>query len=529
MVEIATEISEVSVYTDRARVTRLGKAYLEAGEHTLTIDGLPSTLQEETVRASGRGANARILSVEVQTRYVTEEPEEDIAALRKELEAKTDEDKALADTDAQEASQQAYLNELREESARNLPRGIAQGKTGIESLSSLNEYVERQLSEVAERRREIAKRRRDLSREIEALQMRLNARHVTMERRQIAVLVEATEATDLELEVTYGVYNASWEPLYDLRLEGDKVNLTYLANVRQHSGEEWSNVMLSLSTARPAVSADIPELDPWFIDIYRPPVPMPMAARSAAKEAVYAMAEPSGPYPQSAAMAMDMAAPTPPPMEIMQAQVESTGASVTFRVPKRVSVPPDGTPHKTTITMLDMEARLDYVTVPKIAEEAYLRARISNNSQLTLLSGSANIFHEGNYVGRTFLETVAPNEEFEAQLGVDDRVKVKRELSERTAGKTLIGNTRRTGLGYKITLHNHLEREAQVTVYDQVPVSRHENIKVRVAEVTPEPAEHTDLNIMKWNLTLAPGAKREVRFSYQVESPRDVQISNLRE
>jgi len=221
-------------------------------------------------------------------------------------------------------------------------------------------------------------------------------------------------------------------------------------------------------------------------------------------------------------------APEPmPAMEIMQAEVENAGASVTFKVPRSVSVPSDGTPHKTTVTVLDLDAQLDYVTAPKLAEEAYLRAKIKNNTQVTFLPGGANIFHEGNFVGRTFLKTVVPNEEFEAHLGVDDRVRVKRELSERTAGKTFIGNTRRTGLGYKITLTNHLEWPAKVTVFDQLPISRHENIKVKLTEVTPEPAEQNELNILKWEMSIPPQGKSEIHYAFLVENPRDMQVVGM--
>ena len=527
MADIDTQIAEVTVYTDRARVTRRGTTRIGPGEHTLVVSGLPTTLQEDSVRASGRGANARILGVDVLRQYITQAPEEDLAALKKQLEELQDQDKALADADALESSHFDYLKALREESSRNLPRGIALGKTGIESISALNDYIAREMAAIGERRRGIASQRRDLAREIEATQRRLNTRHDTMERRQIAVAVEASEETDLELEVVYGVVNASWEPLYDARLEGEKVGLTYLANVRQQTGEDWNNTRLSLSTARPAVSATIPELHPWFIDIYRPPIAYPAAAPPPKVAMRAAMAMESESASPGGAVA-DAYMPQPPPMmEVMQAQVESTGASVTFKVPRSVSVPSDGTPHKTTVTLLDLDAQLDYVTVPRRAEEAYLRAKIKNNTQVTLLAGSANIFHEGNFVGRTYLETVAPNEEFEAQLGVDDRVKVERKMSERTAGKTLIGNTRRTGLGYKITLANHLERPARVTVCDQIPVSRHETIKVKLAEATPEPTEQTDLNILKWELTLPPGGKTDIHYSFTLENPRDIQIVGM--
>jgi uncharacterized protein (TIGR02231 family) len=238
------------------------------------------------------------------------------------------------------------------------------------------------------------------------------------------------------------------------------------------------------------------------------------------------MAMEAAPPPQ-ATMSLAEAYAPPPPAEVATATVESSGTAVTFRVARPVGIPSDGSPHKTMITTLDLGANLDYVTVPKVAEEAYLRAKVTNTSASILLPGPANIFHTEEFVGTTQLELVAPNEEFEVQLGVDDRLKVERKLSERSTGKTFIGNTRKSLFGYTVTLTNNLPRPAKVTIEDQFPVSRHEQIKSVLQSVTPPPTEQTDMNILKWELEIAAGKKQEISFSFQVEQPRDLQITGI--
>jgi uncharacterized protein (TIGR02231 family) len=125
------------------------------------------------------------------------------------------------------------------------------------------------------------------------------------------------------------------------------------------------------------------------------------------------------------------------------------------------------------------------------------------------------------------LETVAPNEEFDVQLGVDDRLKVKRELVKRAVDKTLIGNTRRIQFAYKITLTSLLTAPTRVTVFDQLPVGRHESIKVKLQDAQPRPAEQSDLNILKWELTLDPQRKLDLAFAYTVEHPREMQVLGI--
>jgi uncharacterized protein (TIGR02231 family) len=220
--------------------------------------------------------------------------------------------------------------------------------------------------------------------------------------------------------------------------------------------------------------------------------------------------------------------PEPPPMmKAAEATVESTGASVTFKVGRPVDIPSDGSPHKTMVTSLDLESQLDYVSVPRLAEEAYLRAKITNTSQYILLPGQASIFHEGDFVGSTWLETVVPNQEFEAQLGVDDRVKVERELTTREISKTFIGNTRKNVFGFKITVSSFLAWPTRVTLYDQFPVSRNEQIKSKLLEAQPPPAEQSELNILKWELAVAPQQKQIVAFEFEVDFPRDLTVTGL--
>jgi uncharacterized protein (TIGR02231 family) len=522
MPTIETDITDVTVYVDRARIVRKGTVHLPKGEHTVTLERLPSGLVDDSVRAGGHAANVRILGVDVSRDYYTETPEADQAALQKELQDLQDQDAALADADSAEVAQLDFLKNLANSSTGILPRGIAYGKAEMDSIVSFAKYITDETAAAQSRRRDIAVKRRDLARLIEVAKSKLQPQYTSIERVKINVIVEATAEADLELELTYSVTGASWSPLYDIRLVENNVSVGYLANVQQTTGEDWPAVNLALSTAHPAVSTTIPELDPWYVDVYQPPMPM-MARMAKAAQGGAAMST----YAAAPMQADEAAAPPPPPVRFSTATVETTGTAVTFRVGRPVAIPSDGSPHKTLITNLDMDAKLDYVTVPKIAEEAYLRAKITNTSDSILLPGPASIFHDDEFVGTTSLETVVPHEEFEVQLGVDDRVKVERKLSERTVGKTFIGNTRKSLFAYTITVTNNLPWPANVTIEDQYPVSRNEQIKSTLQSVAPQPTEQADMDLLRWVTEIAPAQKQDFSFSFQIEQPRDLKITGI--
>src|SRR5690606_4866684 len=113
---------------------------------------------------------------------------------------------------------------------------------------------------------------------------------------------------------------------------------------------------------------------------------------------------------------------------------------------------------------------------------------------------------------KTTIKTVVSGEKFEAQLGVDDRIRVKRDLVQREMNKRLIGGNRQVHYRYRITLKNLLPTPAKVTVMDQIPMGGHEQIKVKLSEANPAPVEQTPLNLLKWELTLRPDEQREIVF-----------------
>ena len=56
--EFPTTVTEATVYTDRAMVTRHAKAQIETGSHTLYLDNLPDNLNEDSLRVQGYGSGS---------------------------------------------------------------------------------------------------------------------------------------------------------------------------------------------------------------------------------------------------------------------------------------------------------------------------------------------------------------------------------------------------------------------------------------------------------------------------------------
>ncbi|MEZ4589668.1 MAG: DUF4139 domain-containing protein [Chloroflexota bacterium] len=100
-------------------------------------------------------------------------------------------------------------------------------------------------------------------------------------------------------------------------------------------------------------------------------------------------------------------------------------------------------------------------------------------------------------------------------------------MARRDVDKKLLRDQRQLRYGYTIAVKNLLGMATQVVVKDHIPVSRHEQIKVKLDDARPQPAEQTDLNLLEWQLSLTGGAEQTVRYDYIVEHPRSLQVVGL--
>jgi uncharacterized protein (TIGR02231 family) len=532
-------ITAVTVFRDGARVTRTGTVDLPAGLGRVEVCALPQAADPTSVRVAVRGAGVALLEVEVNRRFRTDPIREDTTRLREDAVRLRDALKELEDEDTAQEAGLGFLGHLSEAAAASLARAVGAGRADYAELSRMSGHLTDGTQGVLARRRQIAARMRTARQEAEAAQARLSyverqqARAVSYS--QVAAVVEAGAASTVTVELSYHVSNASWEPLYDLALHGERLTVSYLAEVTQHTGEDWPQTTLALSTARQGQHQGLPELRPWYIS-RQVPLPPPFTRAPAGAQPVYARAMAPGPgettlgggeIPPFAAAAMAAgAAPQAADLTAEVSQGGEAGAGITYTVARPVEVPADGNPHKTTVAAFEADAALDYLTVPVLAAEAYLRATVTNGS-LLLLPGAARVFHGSQFVGTTALETVAAGEEFEVQLGVDDQIRVERKLRRRSTSKALVGGTRTIDIAYEITVENHRDGKAKVSVHDHIPVSRDGDIKVRAREASPAPAGLDDLGEITWDLTLDGGKSAVIKHRFTVEHPASVQVAGV--
>ena len=330
-------------------------------------------------------------------RYRTDPLREETARLRSEVDRCRDAVQALDDEDAAEQARLAFLGHLSEAAATALARAVSFGRAGHDDLgqdgrSSVRRHRGRARPPPRNRRAQPRRPPGTRSRRAAPGRRGRAGPTVAVAFAEVSAALEASAATRAEVELSYHVPGASWRPLYDLALDGERLAVSYLAEVTQQTGEDWPAVELVLSTTRRGLHQTLPELDPWYIGRAQP-VRRPLAGRSMAVAAGGSSARRGVAHgcrtgrSRRADAGLEEAAP-------LAAEPGESGAGLVYRVQRPLAVPADGGPHKTMVARFELDAALDHLAVPVLAPEAYLRATVTNTSPLLLLPGPARVFHD---------------------------------------------------------------------------------------------------------------------------------------
>ncbi len=541
---IDTQITAVTVYSDRALVTRSGKIQLTGTERELIISNLPTTLDPESVRASGKGSiGVKLQGVTIDRQYTTEPVADRIAQLSAQID-RLEVDKRRLQSQIDTLKLQAdFVLGLREKTQESFSRSLARQQIGLEDTQNLLDFIGTKTTEYAFAGEDLRQQRQQIDKQLQSLRLQLEEVETpySKESFEITIAIEPAGAGDFQLEVSYVVDRAYWTPLYDLRVHSNTKNiqLNYLAEIFQTTGEDWENVNLILSTAKPGLGTLPPKLEPWYIDT---PAPVMMRKRSMATKSMQMMEVTAAAPARVSSMARssddDFLTEEEPMLqgsgyaneyeaEDVVTQVSQHGSIVTFQLGGGGNIPSDGNPHKSTIFNDNFPCEFEYVAMPRLVSFAYLQAKSKNRPDgVTLLSGKANVFRDDVFVGTSNLENTAPGQEFKLNLGIDEGIKIERELTERQVDKTFLAGNRRITYAYRLTLTNLLSLPAHLQLSDSIPHSRTEQIKVKLMKILPQ-IQPGELGRLVWDLDLPASKKTEIVYQFSIEHPDGIVVNGL--
>ncbi len=526
MIEAESRIVAVTVFADRATVVRQMKLDLPAGAHTVSLGPLPSDIEPESVMVRGSGtATILLYGARIVTRQLDVAQDPAVRTLEEEIRKLTRQQQQQFNTKRILDQEQKYLSSIQAASGEQIGKDLITKSPNASEAAALLAFLDDALLKNAEREQQADLALEDLSSRLDKLRRQLSELTQGRARQEALILVEldASSEGSFGLEISYRIPGATWSPSYEARAAtaSDEVELASSAIIRQQTGEDWNDVQLTLSTAKPAIVGSMPEPQPWFL---KPLQPMPLnKAGLMDSRAMFA-----GAMKDEAAQAPQL--PRSEEARAAVAAVEAQGPAVVFHLPKHETIPADWQPHKVSVASQKFKAGLAYQTAPRLIPYAFLRAKIKNTTEVFYLPGPVSVFLDGAFIATAGLEQVAPGEEFELYLGADERLKVERKQLREHVEVSLLpglrGKTKSTDYELLTTLENFTGRRIAVTVFDQIPVSEREEIVVESVKYAPPEIEKDDQKpgVFRWTVDMGPNQKQELRLTYRVRHPVDMQI-----
>ncbi|HEY0945057.1 MAG TPA: mucoidy inhibitor MuiA family protein [Opitutaceae bacterium] len=540
---VDSQITAATVYGDRAIVTRTARVDLAAGEQEFVFERLPASLLDHSLQVSGRGtATATILDVSARQTHVDATPSMRIKALEDEAAGLRRQDRGLSDKLKQIEQQRALLDRIEAAVTAPPPTEASAPRPSFDDWSRLLTFQSEQLSRLAAEQQALDVQREDLAAKVGAVEAQLNELRGRQpggrSYKTVTVRVAGAEPGRLELVLAYAVTGAAWTPAYDARLRSAEraVELTYFGVVRNGTGEDWNQIALTLSTARPGLGGAAPEPTPWVVDVRKPmPLPAPAALSFGAAKRPRA-SESFNTLAGAGVTEGDMLAAPQEGFYVTTATatVDAATTSATFKIAAPATLPSDASTQKIAITTAKLAAGLQYQATPKQLESAFLSAYVANSTEFPLLAGAANTFLDDTFIAASRLKTVMPGETFELALGADEGVAIKRTLVKRFTEDTGLTNKgRRITYEWLVTVTNHKPTAERVVFKEPAPVSRDEKIVVKVltpaekevgTPAAPREVTREADGVLVWRLDLKPGEKRELPLKFTIEHPADLAV-----
>ena len=515
---VTAPITDVTLFLSGAQVTHKGDVNLKKGENTLVLSGLTAGMDVNSIQILG-SKDYTILSVKHQMNYTSKVSNTRVRAIQDSI-------KLLGFQTAERASLRAVYQE--EKAFLQANRSI-KGDNALlirEDLAEMADFYRSRMKEIEYKILDLNQTDRENNEKLQHLQTQLSqlqSQNVTNPG-EIEFVVTTDEDKKIDVVIIYLATNAGWTPYYDLRAEDieSDIEFTYRAKVWQGTGADWKRVNLTISTGNPNVGAQVPALNPWYVNIYAP-----QAYRGRAKaEDDYERKPAAMASGYMAEMDKDSRA-----MNMMQTSasfttITSNSVSTEFKISIKYDIASDNQPVEVVMQKQRLKASYKYVAIPKLEAAAYLQADIIDWMQYSLLSGESNIYFKGTFVGNGYIDPALANDTLQLSLGRDNAITVKRDQVKDFCKTSVFGVKKSTSKAYEITIVNTKKKAINIEVYDQVPLTQNADLEVAVEELSGA-TQDAATGKVTWKMTVEPEKteKRQLRFT--VKYPKKNLIQNL--
>ncbi len=502
------KLERVTIFADGAQVNRSLKTSLQAGEQTLTLEGLSPHLDVNSIELKGKGA---FTILGVSRRWMKADSAQ-LAQKQDELLRRYNQ--AQRSVKVLEIQLEALKSkaELLKNNCSTLNRAT---QPSVETLKQLNTYYYNELVALNQKELDLTDQLASAHELAEKRKASLDSvQHVRPQRLSaLEVKLDVPSATTALFSLSYFVSQARWYPTYEMRATEAQgpLQLTYQAHVEQSTLEDWKNCPVTLSSATPTRSNEAPQLSPYWLSL---PKPAPRKLASAKMDmnrriaGVNLMAQYDNIETEELADSQ---------LPVVVATEAKFGYEFALEHPLTLLSGKPAT--TTTIGQFELPATYVYECSPKLDKHAFLMTDATGWTDLNLLEGEAKVFYENTYVGKTFLNPAAESDTLHVSLGRDQGIQITRNLQKNNSRRRLLSNSQVQAKDWEIKIKNTRREAVELKVFDQVPVSQDADIEVSVKDCSKGRLDEAT-GLVSWTLHLQPDETRTLRLCYEVKYPK---------
>ncbi|MHA1729393.1 MAG: mucoidy inhibitor MuiA family protein [Promethearchaeota archaeon] len=533
-IEAQLELEHVTVFQSSAMFKMRGVFKCMEGENTIIVDNLTRKLDKNSVRIKGTG-HGRIANILIEKIYSEELDKEEIKKLIIERDELVIKKKEIQDKKKNLQNSMGKKELATETFANEFPKWYSLGKIKIEEIKELDSLFNEQIDDISRELRNLDVEGKKIQIKIDGITSKINQLGYSTHREinsfyRIVVILEAENASDFTLELSFMVTDSYWTPFYDIVIkEQGNVQISLMANIYNQTEIDWTDIGLDISTASvQPVRMDKP--NPFNIDVYKPIFRGRNGARRTSKPLMRTAPMNFVAQREVEEEEMDLLeatpeAPPPPELKTIETSVSSNFGVQVYNLKAKYSIKSDKNPKPIPLFKQELPSLKQYFWSATSPDRILCNNKIKNGKNL-ILPGSAKVYVEDEFIGETELELISPNEEFKLGERISYDVKVKKEMKAKVKSKegTFKG---KTAVNYKfeILIENLNNVEEELILYDRVPHSVSEKIKVKINDVSDEPDSNV-MNVLKYVVDMRNvKEKKVISYGYEVIYEKDINIT----
>jgi hypothetical protein len=559
------KVDTVTLYRGQALVSRRVPIDGPQGAVELVVPDLPAGVVPDSLFAEG-GEGLQVRAVRFRTRAVGEAPREEVRKLDEAMAALAVEQQAVAASLQLAEQELKYLEKLEGFVAPTAQAELAKGVLDAEQLVKLTEFSFARREAAVKRQLADQQHQKKLADQMTLLQRKraelTDGSSKTV--REAIVFLDKKIAGPGTVKLSYLSGNCGWGPSYNFRAVADAkaVQVEYNAIISQRSGEDWSGVELTLSTASPVLSAKGPGLAPFEIALSGGGVvqteavnekPSKVAAqfKNIQEQRIQAQEGQTRAYGNREQLdngvRFNTAANDYQVLELIgqkdvlrslaqESPGGGEGPSIDYKLPDRISMASRNDQQIVQVMKADLAGTLYHMATPVLTTYVYREAEIVNTADEDLLGGPISVYLDGRFVGRGEIGTVARGQTFVVGFGADPQLRARRELADKD--ELVQGGNRVLSFQYRLSIENFKDKPVQVRVVDRLPYAEREHeIKITLdSKKNPLSDDAFYLRrerprgILRWDVDVPAAAAGEkaavVDYVYTLEFARNLEITN---